>query len=137
MSAVSKDRLRALPSLPRIASSAAMRRTTRRSMMNIGANGMGLDLKRGQVLPLIDAVGVRIDCSRGRLWITEHRCRDDIMLEAGQSYEIRRRGAALIQVLKDADLALSEPASAPKRSSKLWFEGARGLGLFLRVAVRV
>jgi hypothetical protein len=59
------------------------------------------------------------------------------MLESGQSYEIRRSGAALIQVLKDADLALSAPATAPKRLSKLWFESARSLGSFFHVAVRV
>ena len=78
---------------------------------------MILDLKRGVIeleyrgiIPVKDAVGTRIDCLRGRVWITEHGSIDDIVLEDGQSYVISRGGIAVVQALRDALVGLQAPA---------------------------
>ena len=78
---------------------------------------MILDLKRGVIeleyrgiVPVKDAVGTRIDCLRGRIWITEHGSIDDIVLEDGESYVISRGGIAVVQALRGALIGLRAPA---------------------------
>ena len=69
-----------------------------------------IELEYRRIVPLKDAEGTRIDCLRGRIWITEHRSTGDIVLEAGESYEISRGGIAVVQALREALVALRAPA---------------------------
>lgn len=90
---------------------------------------MVLDMKRAvieleyrEVVPMEDAVGTRIDCLRGRIWITESGCADDIVLEAGESYAIERVGTAVVQALRDAVVVLCVP-TVPHAGLAARFEG--------------
>ena len=79
---------------------------------------MILDMKRAVieleyrgVVPVEDAKGAQIGCLRGRIWISEWGCCDDIVLEAGQRYVLTRGGVALVQALREALVELRAPAS--------------------------
>ncbi len=78
--------------------------------MIVDMKRMVIELEYRGIVPVEDAMGTRIDCLRGRIWITEHGCTDDIVLEAGQSYEISRGGVAVVQALREALVALRAPA---------------------------
>ncbi len=87
------------------------------------------------IVPVKDAMGTRIDCLRGRIWITERGGDGDIVLEAGQSYEISHGGVAVVQALRDALVALRAPAvpqvgaGLAARITRLWSSGgARAAG---------
>ena len=69
-----------------------------------------IELEYRGIVPVKNAMGTRIDCLRGRIWITEGGDNEDIVLEAGQSHEISRRGVAVVQALRDALVALRSPA---------------------------
>ena len=69
---------------------------------------MVIELEYRGIVAVEDAMGARIDCLRGRIWITERGC-DDIVLEAGQSYDISRGGLAVVQALREALVALRAP----------------------------
>ena len=81
-----------------------------------------IELEHRGVIPVKDAVGSRIDCLRGRIWITELGCTDDIVLEAGESHEIERVGVAVVQALRDAVVVLCAPA-VPCTGLAARFEG--------------
>jgi hypothetical protein len=68
-----------------------------------------IELEYRGIVPVEDAMGTRIDCVRGRVWITEGDGREDIVLEAGQSYEISRGGVAVVQALREALVAFRAP----------------------------
>jgi hypothetical protein len=74
-----------------------------------------IELEYRATVPLEDAAGTRIDCLRGRIWITEHRSTGDIVLDAGQSYEVSHDGVAVVQALREALIAFSAPAMSPAR----------------------
>jgi len=75
-----------------------------------------IELEYRGIIPLKDAGGTRIECLRGRIWITEHRSTDDIVLDAGESYEILRGGVAVVEALREALVVLRAPASSPARA---------------------
>jgi Protein of unknown function (DUF2917) len=84
-----------------------------------------IELEYRGIVPVKDAVGTRIDCLRGRIWITEHRSTGDIVLEAGESYEISRGGIALVQALREALVALRAPAVTQVGAGlAAWFRAA-------------
>src|SRR5262245_22276287 len=72
-----------------------------------------IELERRGVVPMKDAVGTRIDCLRGQIWITEHGSREDQVLEAGESYVISRDGLAVMQAFRDALVGIRAPAVRP------------------------
>jgi hypothetical protein len=71
-----------------------------------------LELEYRGLVPLTDALGTRISCLTGRIWITQHGSRDDIVLEAGESGEISHPGLAVVQALRAARVALQAPAAS-------------------------
>ncbi|HKX94943.1 MAG TPA: DUF2917 domain-containing protein [Methylibium sp.] len=73
-------------------------------------------LPRRATLTLADRAGDRIDCLRGRLWITQDGDPRDIVLDAGASFELDRPGLAIVSALADARLRLhraADPGSRP------------------------
>jgi hypothetical protein len=111
MAAVSKDRLRIARLLLRIAA-ILMRAASKETVMVIGTKRAVMELEYREIVQAENAVGTRIDCLRGRVWITEHGSPADIVLEAGESHEISRPGRAVVQALRDAVVALRAPAVA-------------------------
>lgn len=86
--------------------------------MIVGMKRVVIELEYRGIVPVADALGTRINCLRGRVWITQHGSQDDVVLEAGESCDISRRGVALVQALADARVALHAPA-APRASTGL------------------
>ncbi len=73
-----------------------------------------LALAAGETTPLRDARGVRIECLRGSLWITQHGDRRDIMLSRGGSFMLDRDGVALVHAFEPSvALAVATREVAP------------------------
>ncbi len=80
-------------------------------------------LAEGGVLELHDATGQLVNCLEGDLWLTQQHDRRDIVLHAGQSFVLDRRGLALVNALGGparvsfgggtARVALALPAAGP------------------------
>jgi Protein of unknown function (DUF2917) len=82
-----------------------------------------IELEYREIVPVEDAVGTRIDCLRGRTWITVGGSTDDIVLEAGESYVIARGGIAVVQALRKALVGLRAPAVRPAGAGLVtWLE---------------
>lgn len=64
---------------------------------------------------LQDRRGERVMCLDGQIWITQHHDVRDIVLEAGQCFELDRPGLAIIFALKDAVITVgtAEAGAAP------------------------
>jgi hypothetical protein len=70
---------------------------------------MKLELKRGsvtlgpnQTLKVVDGAGSTVTAVEGAVWITEENRANDIVLEAGRSYQLREPGIALVNSLGGA-----------------------------------
>jgi Protein of unknown function (DUF2917) len=70
---------------------------------------MVIEMQRRGIAPLNAGVGTCIECLRATIWITEHRSKDDIVLEAGESYVISREGLAVVQALQEALVGFRAP----------------------------
>jgi hypothetical protein len=81
--------------------------------MNIELANSTLTLARDGLVALRDAQGAHVACLTGALWITEDHEHGDIILEAGESVTLRRRGLTLVMALQPASLRLSERRVAP------------------------
>ena len=66
-----------------------------------------IELARGKLVRLIHAAGSTIIARAGAIWITEEDGRRDVVLRAGQSFTLRRRGLALVEAFSDASISLS------------------------------
>ncbi len=86
--------------------------------MILNMNRVVIELGYRGIVPVEDAKGTRIDCLHGRIWITEHGSTDDIVLEAGKSYEISNGGVAVVQALRDALVALRAPCISRRKSRR-------------------
>jgi hypothetical protein len=70
-----------------------------------------IELDYRTVVPLENAKGAKVDCLRGRIWISEWGRRDDIVLDSGQSYVIEGGGVTLVQALRKALIELPAACS--------------------------
>ena len=106
---MSKDRL----NIPRKLITVAPIYTARQSGCSMILNMMRavIELDYRAVVPLENAKGAKVDCLRGRLWISEWGRRDDIVLDSGQSYVIGSGGVTLVQALRKALLELPAACS--------------------------
>ena len=72
-------------------------------------------LAKGRIRRVHHALGHRVECVSGALWITQDGDPRDIVLEPGGSFAFDLRGDALISALDDSRFLLLEtcvPASA-------------------------
>lgn len=60
---------------------------------------------------LHDRTGDRVVCLDGQVWITQHDDARDIVLEAGQCFELDRPGMALVFALRDALITVGTPGA--------------------------
>jgi quercetin dioxygenase-like cupin family protein len=80
--------------------------------MDIGIRQAVIELEAQAVLPLHEASGTRVTCLEGVLWITQDNDRNDIILEAGQSFTIGAGADALVQALRASRMAVAAPGPA-------------------------
>ena len=84
-----------------------------------GSERAVIELGYREVFPMHVPVGARIDCLGGRIWITEEGGTDDIVLEAGESFDAACAGVAVVQALTKACFALrfrsTTPSNGPAR----------------------
>ena len=73
--------------------------------MRIEASTATLQLARGQILRVADAVGRTVCSTGGALWITEDGNIEDIVLQEGACH--RLRPSALVHALSPATVSLS------------------------------
>jgi len=64
---------------------------------------------RGATLVVVDGDGLRLRVEAGAVWITEERSLVDLVIGAGESCPLTRRGSAVVEVQSRARLVL-EPA---------------------------
>jgi len=100
--------------------------------MILNTKQLAIKLEQRGIVPIQSAIGIRIDCLRGRLWITEPGAVDDIVLEAGESYVISGNGVALVQALREALVGLHTPVVGQDGcgiaawTRRIWSEWAAG-----------
>jgi Protein of unknown function (DUF2917) len=66
-------------------------------------------LSDNQPLPLRDAKGILVQCHRGTVWITQHNDSKDVIMHAGQSFEIERQGLTLVTGFEGAAVSIVKP----------------------------
>lgn len=75
--------------------------------MKIELRTAALQLRRGQMLKVVDGAGSTIYAARGPVWITEENRPRDIVVEPGGSYRLRSRGVAVIEALGEASVSFA------------------------------
>jgi len=84
--------------------------------MNIKVARADLLLQDREVLRLNDAMGARVQCLRGALWVTQYRDPADHFIGPGDALTIDRPGLALIHAIAPTEVVLSETAPTSARS---------------------
>ena len=70
-------------------------------------------LDAGEMLRVEDPRSVLVHVAQGQVWITEERCDDDIVRDAGGWYRLTRPGIALVQALLPTVVLLTAPQEQP------------------------
>jgi hypothetical protein len=65
------------------------------------------DLREGQLLRISRGQGVRVQVSKGRVWITEEGVFDDVFIGAGSWFRLLRPGTAVIEAMTRSDILLT------------------------------
>jgi Protein of unknown function (DUF2917) len=63
-------------------------------------------MARGDAVPVRDAAGHTVHAHEGQVWITEEAGIDDVMLRPGESFQLARRGLAVVEALSDASISI-------------------------------
>lgn len=89
--------------------------------MNVRLNTMPVCLAKHQAVTLTGAHGALIRCLRGVLWVTQNRDQRDIVLNAGESFTLDRRGPAMVWSLADSTLELRpHPPQRLDAAVRMW-----------------
>lgn len=62
-------------------------------------SGASVKLGPNQTLKVVDGLGHTVSAIEGCVWITEENDPNDIVLEAGHSYRLKRHGTAVLNPL--------------------------------------
>jgi hypothetical protein len=81
-----------------------------------------ITLSRGSLHRIENSKGSEVFCLEGALWITQEGDPRDIALVAGRSFELDRKGVAVVYALRDAVITVGAPghiapASATRRAA--------------------
>jgi len=94
------------------------------------------DLENGELIEMTDARGTTLRVTKGTLWVTQERDRNDIVLRAGDVWTVERAGLTVAEAQGVARICVVGPAAATTRSrterraaARPWF---RRLSDFLR-----
>lgn len=77
-----------------------------------------LCLRDGRPIRLADALGMRVRCLRGTIWITSAGESGDVFLQAGESHLIPRNGLSLVESIGGGRIRLEKTATGAGR----WFD---------------
>jgi hypothetical protein len=86
--------------------------------MYIELNQDGLCLKTKQVVKVRGGRGHSIVCERGTVWVTQYGDPRDVVLRAGESLTLDRRGLALVQAFEPGAIRIAR-AEPPSRATGL------------------
>jgi hypothetical protein len=75
--------------------------------MRIEMRTGALQLRRGQMLRVLDGVGHTVCAQDAPVWITEENRPRDIVVEPGASYRLSERGVAVIEALGEASVSFA------------------------------
>jgi len=64
-------------------------------------------LDRGETIPLRDVQGRTVRAHSGRIWITEENGSRDVVLEAGESFQLAHCGLAVVEAFSDASISIA------------------------------
>ena len=78
------------------------------------ADTLCVALRARQELSLRDAAAWVVECRSGALWITQEADARDVMVEAGERFELDRNGLTLVSALDVAVAAVHAPAGASR-----------------------
>jgi hypothetical protein len=79
-------------------------------------------LPRGSLLRVMDGAGLTVRAGSGRLWITQEKDTRDILLRAGDAFELDRDGLALVYAVDPAEVVLSAPRVREQRELAARFQ---------------
>jgi hypothetical protein len=86
---------------------------TKETDVRMSLQSVSLHLRRGATMRLDAARGATLRVRRGRVWLTEQGLRDDVFLDAGQSWRLRRPGRAVVQAEASSEFELVSGAAQP------------------------
>ena len=74
-----------------------------------------MDLDRGDLVRLDDARGTTLRVTRGTLWVTQEKERNDVVLNAGEVWAVERDGLTLVEAQSNAGLCVVGPGATSSR----------------------
>jgi hypothetical protein len=84
--------------------------------MDVRLHHAGVELDARRFLTLDDALGTRIDCIDGEIWITQDGDTADYFVDGGRSFTIDVQGKVVIQAAqRPARIVLHDAATPPRR----------------------
>ena len=86
--------------------------------MNIELSQNGFCLKPNQVATIRGGRGKTVVCHSGSVWVTQDGDPRDVILRAGESFTLDRKGPALLQAFAPGSISIT-PAEAQTRSARL------------------
>jgi hypothetical protein len=94
-------------------------RTAKGNDMGTAGHTDTLDLPADRTIVLHDARDARIDCLRGRIWITEDPLRSDVLLDTGESHVVRAQGRTFVTAFGDSSFRVrrGQPVAQPPRAA--------------------
>jgi hypothetical protein len=106
--------------------------------MNIELNQNGLCLKKNQVVKVRDGLGHSIACHSGCVWVTQYGDARDVVLLAGDSFTLDRKGTALVQAFEPGAISITQSVvqTRAKRLAAFLKSALSGAG-FTRGAVEI
>ena len=93
--------------------------------MKIKFSASGIVLAPGQLLNLEHAAGTRIASRDGSVWITQDGDLRDIVLDAGEAFELDRDSPVIVQAIGTALVTIEEPAPATRLPRGRWSDVLR------------
>jgi hypothetical protein len=81
--------------------------------MRFELQGMSIGLTPNAALNIDDASGVTLRVVRGRVWVTQEGCVDDVFLDAGAGHTFRRPGRVVVSAERALDGAATVLFDAP------------------------
>lgn len=84
--------------------------------MTVQHIGSDRSLAARELLWVEGRIGVQVHCDAGALWLTQDGLREDVVLQAGQSFRLAHDIPALVYALEDARLSVARPCpeAAPR-----------------------
>lgn len=81
--------------------------------MKVAPSSRKISLRADQPIRLSDALGKRIQCLQGIVWITSTGMSEDIFLRPGESHQIDRKGLNLIESIAGEGILLLHEKGQP------------------------